>query len=552
MGKFRCPYCNEFYESDKERRSCLKPSCIRKAFEGKPLSQVKPTAQKIETKPKQKPPIPEKRERLPKKLVKIQRGQVQIRRTDVTQPMPSAFVKPQTGSVGKEPPVVRKEADKQPPKEQQVQEASVTPSESSGIKAKKVEARHVINKFDFSKVVFFSGSVSYYDMLEKVKVNGKKLLQTNDKKYLLSANYKNFVLRINEKLTKALEANDWKYVLNQKEAQVYFDGEKEFKLYIPKKKVSKNATDLDGVNPALQEGVVPENLGRFLCTASIGDVTNKVFEGSLKPKAKIGERSVDNCSSRVARTQLSDFVAKGLINNKAIGFPVFSVCDCNSFHTSGYLWGLYAINKALAKLDEGPIAVLNFDQHQDSGTFTTDIVASDGWGRPLLLDGNLQKKGGCYLSIGNASYNTITSKLNYTVTCDFVPNKIDQSKPEIKSPNDAWNTFWEKAVTYFGSAIKYVFISVDRDCLKDHYTQWGDHCFFTIETLKECIKKVLTPLIEMGACVIGFDITGLPEHSSMKPREPRKKADIVWSLADTQISELLTFITPYLSETAKK
>ena len=96
-----------------------------------------------------------------------------------------------------------------------------------------------------------------------------------------------------------------------------------------------------------------------------------------------------NNSSLVPREQLDAFVAT-LVNRDDIGFPLFSITDCNSFHTSGYLWGLYAarmIHKH--NLRDGAVAVVNFDQHSDR-TGPTDPapgvsgVASDRWGEPLV------------------------------------------------------------------------------------------------------------------------------------------------------------------------
>lgn len=252
-----------------------------------------------------------------------------------------------------------------------------------------------------------------------------------------------------------------------------------------------------------------------------------------------------NKSSLVLRDQINEFIQQlADLENPDLGFPVFSVCDCNSFHTSGYLWGLYAAKK-LKKLDKmpvAPIAIVNFDQHDDMGKSKGDCVASDRWGLPLVNSlGKLGYERACYLSVLNGGAKTPPSPAckaffhaaGGTEKCPSIDLK---GKTYEKRFNEAtFREFWGRVKEYFGAKIGYVFVSVDRDCLENNFTQWGDGGVPDVAALKKVMSAVLAPLLgsrpideidlrksssnkkdtKTTARLIGFDVTGLPEHQGV-------------------------------------
>ena len=80
-----------------------------------------------------------------------------------------------------------------------------------------------------------------------------------------------------------------------------------------------------------------------------------------------GQDAIPNKSSCVLTVDMDEFVARMV--EEDLGYPAFSVSDCNSFHTTGYLWATYAVRSAYrhgAKQSDS-VALLNFDQHADAG-----------------------------------------------------------------------------------------------------------------------------------------------------------------------------------------
>ncbi len=240
----------------------------------------------------------------------------------------------------------------------------------------------------------------------------------------------------------------------------------------------------------------------------------------------------ENKSSSVPREQMNALV-KALADstNPDLGFPAFTVSDCNSFHTTGYLWGLYA-GMRLEKLDlpAGPVAVINFDQHDDTGDYRGTFVASDRWGRPLVSALRDLEFPALYLTVLNGRDDAAHSSVSAAGGQGRVPrlgSRFDAEKAKA---------FWKDVSdNYFQQPIKYVFVSVDRDCLTSCFNQWGDGGVADVEELKAKMKDILDPLLVAGvnaqigvrrgaenqadtpppAKLIGFDVTGMPEHQSV-------------------------------------
>lgn len=256
-----------------------------------------------------------------------------------------------------------------------------------------------------------------------------------------------------------------------------------------------------------------------------------------------------NKSSAVPKEQMDEFI-EGLVKlQPPLGFPLFSVCDNNSFHTTGYLWGLYAV-KSLVKhqLAQGPVAVVNFDSHSDAGTKSSRFVASDRWGGMLVSA--IAKEGfpACYLS----TFNHPKGTGNHFVAQGgqgTAPGKPSFSVEDFKDKEKMrllFTEFWAKVADYFGEPIRYVFFTIDRDVLRNSFTQWGDGAINGPEELLAYMQCVLGPLGVMTsssstttgsteAALIGFDITGLPEAVSIirAPTDGIQIPAMVWkSMAD--------------------
>jgi hypothetical protein len=536
---------------------------------------------------KKRPPSPTTKQRLPpkKKPSEIPKGKrtpsrekrpsqiSKIKRAEQSPRKPETDVKKRPARRRSKPPPSRKERPSEIPEGKRTPSRQQRPAQISKVtraekprrkpplkKTRSINAKRGIRgkrintqgQWTFSKVVFFSGSICYYDNGETEGI-AKALRYGNIGEW----SYKYFVERVHEKL-RDLQTNDWKYVLKEEDGRpVYADGTRKFKLYTPKRKVSPTKDLGNGVS-----------VGKFPCSASVSQPGHRslpttVASGPLKGEA--------NASSRVPKAELRTFVGD-LTKNKTLGFPVFSVCDCNSFHTSGYLWGLYAIKKAFAKHGPGPVAALNFDQHRDLGGSTSPVVRSDGWGRPLMAEQELQSTGRCYLSIGNDEAGRVLCDVwgsngrirdtgpDFYLTKSAVTEK--EGGPETTKMRQSWDGCWQHVKKHIGE-IKYVFISVDRDCLVNHYTQWDDRCFFkNTAHLLFCVKAILGSLRTVmtagggsgaGPLVIGFDITGLPEHPLMIGHRSRAvvPAATVWGPANMQVTELLKLAAGHLQRTVQ-
>jgi hypothetical protein len=240
-----------------------------------------------------------------------------------------------------------------------------------------------------------------------------------------------------------------------------------------------------------------------------------------------------NKSSLVPRAQMDEFVA-GLTEQQPLGFPVFSVSDCNSFHTSGYLWGLYAGKMASQNgLTDGAIAIANFDQHKDidppsDPTPGQKGVASDRWGKPLVWALNDLGYDACYVSACNPPGDQVDS---YASTGNRERHYSKKGKIED------YESFWNDIEENIGKPIRYVFVTIDRDVIKSNFTQWGDGPIASPQELLKNMFEVLQPVFGLGsnysgflakgtiqntinkvlpkALLIGFDVTGLPEHSQI-------------------------------------
>jgi len=300
---------------------------------------------------------------------------------------------------------------------------------------------------------------------------------------------------------------------------------------------------------------------------------------SKAPPKPLEPRKEDNKSSAVPKEQMNAFV-EGLVDSEELGFPVYSVCDNNSFHTSGYLWGYYAaLMVKKLRLDPGPIAVVNFDSHQDAGSADSPIVASDRWGAMLVKAISGLGYPACYLSAFNkvnggdpgqtfahllahpALPPKETRKAELNPPKSIIPQRLDEHYEEkMEVIRTEFRSFWAAMNEHFGEPIKYVFFTIDRDVLNDSYTQWGNGKIRSTRQLIELMKAVLGPLnllrgsSKPQAKLIGFDVTGLPESrdwQAYEPSGPHAEPKVVWAKLAEELYEVLDFVHTRLLDARK-
>lgn len=279
-------------------------------------------------------------------------------------------------------------------------------------------------------------------------------------------------------------------------------------------------------------------------------VLNKEFSGAAS-----------NCSGRVLHTDIGHLVDKMKAVKGRIGWPLFTVCDCNSFHNVAYVLGAYALDIATAGDADGPVLVINFDQHDDLGSYPQSIVRSDGWGAQLL--GRYRR--GAYVVIGSGGETRIVRggkgpnqvkyssktvdaqqvvgfytgelreimrgpfrqrKMVYPEELEFTTAELtdlntEQKKVDLKLKfNGLWDHIFARirGEEAFGhDFFKHVYVTVDRDCMKYNYTCWKDikSVFDSFEQVKSLMDILLETLKTRGCTLAGLDVTGLPEADGL-------------------------------------
>lgn len=255
------------------------------------------------------------------------------------------------------------------------------------------------------------------------------------------------------------------------------------------------------------------------------------FSTSKTGEKVVGLNNLPDCSGRVQKGEFDEFIhaLEALVPR-----PLMSVSDCNTFHTTGYLWGKFALDKSWADDSSGAVLVIDIDQHSDAGSDTSGIVSSDGWGHPLIK--NYPKAAYVVLGLAtshndNVSVHVGLRKANAhvtpvnckkTVPTGFLAPKGDNIastitptllRGAISGIAAALETLWGNLEGLLVSTFKHVFITVDRDSMFGNRTHWQDRDV-TFETPAEIIKvidAILFTLARRGVILSGFDITGLPE-----------------------------------------
>lgn len=379
------------------------------------------------------------------------------------------------------------------------------------------EKQNTHNLWTFSNVVLFTGSASYFDKTDLPKLSDRliKQMQYMQDNYIQNGwNYKDFMTLIEYKFPKTFSSNrNWKFILNIT-TPPFKEGKRTFELYVSKKAYPSGGQDC----------------GKFVCSSS--------WAGSKEANYELpNKKSVANTSSYMLRADLRNWV-----ESFDVGFPVFSVCDCNTFHTTGYIWGYYALKKASNFLKPLKLAVINFDQHEDTGG-SGDVIGSDHWGNGVLKELEDLGHGGLYAVVGIGNKGDV---------CIFKSKEKKLDLGSLSEDNVKWKDFWNNG----GKDINAAFVTIDRDCLQNHYTQWGDDSYFTDWVkLKEVMVDALQPLFDNGAHLIGVDITGLPENYCIWDNKYTKKrgrpdSSSVWADVDSQIDGIRAEFADQLEATA--
>jgi hypothetical protein len=163
--------------------------------------------------------------------------------------------------------------------------------------------------------------------------------------------------------------------------------------------------------------------------------------------------------------------------------------------------------------------------------------------------------GGLYVVVGRGSEGGVghTTTWNKKIPREVLFLSKDKKDDKEKIVN--WEKFWEQY-----EDINAVFITIDRDCLQNHYTQWGDDSYFTDwGKLQEVMSDALQPLFDKKrktkAYLIGVDITGLPENyciwdSKYTKKRGRPDSSSVWAAVGSQIEGLRAEVADQLEVTA--
>lgn len=401
-------------------------------------------------------------------------------------------------------------------------------------------------------------------------IDEKCVLLFSEKKVMTGKwNWKSYIDLLHQHLGDVLADSDWKYVLSKKAPPVFRQGKRDFIVSSGDPR-SKKETEFKVVDGFLCGHTGPQEKVMRLLRGVVKDEILKSEENFVFDEG--GENyKVRNENSPTIKSKLAKFVTRLTKRDLGIEFPVFSVSDCNTFHNTGYLWGLYAVKMAFDQIGRtGAVAVLNFDQHDDEGYSKNKWVLSSAWGRPLISEAEIRESGGCYVVLGmpEAKNSTYAYKAHYRKagTDEFGTAPGDAAKEE----------FWAEIIKQIGVPIEYIFITVDRDCLLKHYTAWQDmdskKCKFKdADELTKVADDILTALRD--ACLadykverhgeqtivcrtipdlIGFDVTGLPDSILIsKQVRPWDKEETVWGYANKDVKTFLKWADKELKQTAQ-
>ncbi len=268
--------------------------------------------------------------------------------------------------------------------------------------------------------------------------------------------------------------------------------------------------------------------------------------------------ALSDCSGRVLKAELDVFI--DILKDK-LPYPLYSVSDCNTFHTTGYLWGKYALDRSGAVGSQDGVLIIDLDQHNDAGSAGA-IISSDGWGKPLL---------NCYDNSAYAVVGTAASEdtnvnvyaayrkgggLIRKINCKAKKNQMmDGTQVETNiTPRLLKSGTLADLVTALTKLIddledltetpfKHFYLTVDRDCMFGSRTQWGDRSV-TFEDPDEVIRVIDVLVAVLGlkrnVRLAGLDVTGLPDA---KTNELKMRSKLLNKTDTREFSAVATDLT---------
>jgi hypothetical protein len=275
------------------------------------------------------------------------------------------------------------------------------------------------------------------------------------------------------------------------------------------------------------------------------------FPGGDGTKAGENNGQTSYSTWRYAFSQL--FANDNDFQGAVAGAPMFSIIDTNSAHHLSAPLVERAVNRAdLGRLGGNPahaMLVVNFDCHTDYGTTALGTpVTCQSWGRfvsnaiPNVYGHALAD---AYLQMGTPSAGAAT-----WTTAVWHPAAVlhpAQAKTPVKT-GIGTNSVADQLDMVVGqinpNALPLdAYVSLDRDLLKQSYTQYDDGAFppdAGIEGVKECLTRLVQ---HHHADIVGFDICGLPTYPGSSSRSgPPINADQAMEMAKNQIIDLWNFV----------
>ena len=381
---------------------------------------------------------------------------------------------------------------------------------------------------------------------------------------------------------------DWNLLLNTGEPDPKAYGDRPlrlFRLKLPRMLPKHLPQSFDERFEYVRKNLEPvkpfskKKLPLFFTSALKKDPDNASDKVPASYDIPAGIRGLGNFSSRCSPVDVQGVVDYMRDPNlrKTLSWPLFSVWDCNCFHTSGYLMGKYAFDCASADKSK-TLIVVNIDQHSDAGSLKQNYVSSDQWGYPLIRAFGK----GAYVSLSTCGPKpgpetiVVESHVNKLKHGSFEGKKVSQmGDPSIDSwirkkhldgliskeektrqqSSEALSDHWKALLTLLGSpdGFDYVFLTIDRDCMKNNFTQWGDgksilNDYKQVDAVANAVLETLTAYKKTK--LVGFDVTGLPENCEYLKCNPCTK-----SPKALNIGKILNSVSKELStyyETFKK
>lgn len=193
------------------------------------------------------------------------------------------------------------------------------------------------------------------------------------------------------------------------------------------------------------------------------------------------------------------------------GNPWYAVVDHNSLHNMSYALAIHAFGELC---DVNKILIITFDTHSDIQSTVTDTIKCTNWVSACLRP-KFDRLAKCVVHIGWGKKQGRTdmsgdfSRTNCYLNHDDKQNSRPLNSPFLIKKPDESVQLQIKTVLTTHSSIENVYITVDRDIIKDSCTFYGSGAHDTT-IVRKVVKGVMDTLKENDINLKGFDLTGLP------------------------------------------